>query len=96
MAIDLIADYFGFRENNTNLRIETLAGVTTFMTMSYIIFVQPVILGSGGRDKGAVMVATCISSVLATILMVIAKKSKKIHLLLYIIMVLFLARYILT
>jgi len=60
MAIDLIADYFGFRENNTNLRIETLAGVTTFMTMSYIIFVQPAVLGAAGMDKGAVMVATCI------------------------------------
>ena len=52
MAIDLIADYFGFRENNTNLRIETLAGVTTFMTMSYIIFVQPAVLGPRGWTKG--------------------------------------------
>ena len=69
MAIDLIADYFGFRENNTNLRIETLAGVTTFMTMSYIIFVQPAVLGAAGMDKGAVMVATCIASALSTILM---------------------------
>ena len=46
MAIDFIADYFGFRENNTNLKTETLAGLTTFMTMSYIIFVQPAILGA--------------------------------------------------
>ena len=36
MAIDFIADYFGFRENNTNLKTETLAGLTTFMTMSIL------------------------------------------------------------
>jgi len=69
MAIDYIADYFGFRENNTNLKTETLAGLTTFMTMSYIIFVQPAILGAAGMDKGAVMVATCIAAAVSTILM---------------------------
>ena len=69
MMIDHIASYFGFRENNTDVKTEVLAGATTFMTMSYIIFVQPVILGITGMDKGAVMVATCISSALATILM---------------------------
>lgn len=69
MIVDHIANYFGFSENNTSFKIETLAGVTTFMTMSYIIFVQPAILGAAGMDKGAVMVATCISSALATILM---------------------------
>ena len=69
MGIKFIADYFGFSENNTNLKIETLAGITTFMTMSYIIFVQPEILGAAGMDKGAIMVATCISSALAIILM---------------------------
>ena len=96
MVIDQIAAYFGFSENNTNLKTETLAGITTFMTMSYIIFVQPAILGAAEMDKAAVLVATCISSALVTILMVIAKKSKEIHWLLYLITVLFLARYILT
>ena len=96
MGIKLIADYFGFSENNTNLKIETLAGITTFMTMSYIIFVQPAILGAAEMDKGAVMVVPCVSSALATILIVIEKKSKEIHWLLYLITVLFLARYILT
>ena len=43
MEIKLIANYFGFSENNTNLKIETSAGFITFMTMSYIIFVQPAI-----------------------------------------------------
>jgi AGZA family xanthine/uracil permease-like MFS transporter len=46
-----------------------LGGLTTFMTMSYIIFVQPAILSAAGMDKGAVMFATCISSALATLLM---------------------------
>jgi len=64
-----ISNYFSFSQNNTNFRTEILAGVTTFMTMSYIIFVQPAILGIAGMDKGAVMVATCLSSALATILM---------------------------
>ena len=67
--IDYIATYFSFRENNTDVKTEVLAGATTFMTMSYIIFVQPAILGITGMDKGAVMVATCISSALAMILM---------------------------
>jgi len=68
-VLNRISNYFSFSQNNTNFRTEILAGVTTFMTMSYIIFVQPAILGIAGMDKGAVMVATCLSSALATILM---------------------------
>jgi len=69
MFINHIATYFGFSENNINLKTEILASVTTFMTMSYIIFVQPAILGIAGMDEGAVMVATCIAAALSTILM---------------------------
>lgn len=61
--------FFKLRENNTSFRIEMVGGLTTFMTMSYIIFVQPAILSGAGMDKGAVMFATCISSALATLLM---------------------------
>jgi AGZA family xanthine/uracil permease-like MFS transporter len=61
--------FFKLRENNTSLRTEMLGGVTTFMTMSYIIFLQPAVLSLAGMDSGAVMVATCISSALATLLM---------------------------
>ena len=61
--------FFKLKENNTSIRTEALGGITTFMTMSYIIFVQPAILSVAGMDKGAVMVATCISSALATLLM---------------------------
>jgi AGZA family xanthine/uracil permease-like MFS transporter len=61
--------YFQLDENKTNVRTELLGGVTTFMTMSYIIFVQPAILSQAGMDRGAVMVATCIASAVATLLM---------------------------
>lgn len=60
---------FKLEENNTSIRTELVGGVTTFMTMSYIIFLQPALLSSTGMDKGSVMVATCISSALATFLM---------------------------
>lgn len=56
---------FKLRENNTNVRIELIAGITTFMTMAYIIFVQPAILSMAGMDFDAVMVATCIASAIA-------------------------------
>ncbi|MGB4705338.1 MAG: NCS2 family permease [Candidatus Saccharicenans sp.] len=59
---------FKLQENQTTVRREVLGGLTTFMTMSYIIFVQPAILGQAGMDKGAVMVATCLASALATLL----------------------------
>jgi AGZA family xanthine/uracil permease-like MFS transporter len=61
--------YFRLRENHTTVRTELLGGATTFMTMSYIIFVQPAILSQAGMDKGAVMAATCIASAVATLLM---------------------------
>jgi len=61
--------FFKLKENNTSIRTEMVGGVTTFMTMSYIIFLQPAVLSLAGMDSGAVMVATCISSALATLLM---------------------------
>ncbi len=67
--IKLIEEYFEFKKYNTNLKIETLAGLTTFMTMAYIIFVNPAILSQTGMDFGAVMVATCVSSAIATLIM---------------------------
>jgi AGZA family xanthine/uracil permease-like MFS transporter len=59
---------FHLEEARTDVRKEIIGGLTTFMTMSYIIFVQPAILGQTGMDKGAVMVATCLASALATLL----------------------------
>ncbi len=66
---DFLDRFFALKENKTTVRREILGGVTTFMTMSYIIFVQPAILSITGMEKGAVMFATCISSAFATLLM---------------------------
>jgi AGZA family xanthine/uracil permease-like MFS transporter len=65
----MLKRFFGLEAAGTTPARECVAGVTTFMTMSYIIFVQPAILSSCGMDFGAVMVATCLSSALATFLM---------------------------
>ncbi|MFB0566830.1 MAG: NCS2 family permease [Candidatus Aminicenantaceae bacterium] len=67
--VNFLDRFFKLQENNTTLRQELVGGTTTFMTLSYIIFVQPAILSATGMDKGAVMFATCISSALATLLM---------------------------
>ena len=64
-----IERFFRLRENSTTLRSEVRGGLTTFATMSYIIFVQPAVLSAAGMDFGAVMVATCLASALATLLM---------------------------
>jgi AGZA family xanthine/uracil permease-like MFS transporter len=61
--------FFRLTELGTNVRTEILGGATTFMTMSYIIFVQPAILSATGMDRGAVLTATCLASALATLLM---------------------------
>lgn len=60
---------FRLAENGTTVRTEVLAGVTTFLTMAYIVVVQPTVLGAAGMDFGAVLVATCLASALGTLLM---------------------------
>jgi adenine/guanine/hypoxanthine permease len=66
---------FRLTENNTNVRTEFLAGITTFLTMAYIIVVQPAVLSgqmfgkNTGMDFGAITTATCLSAVLATVIM---------------------------
>ncbi|HXG93799.1 MAG TPA: NCS2 family permease [Blastocatellia bacterium] len=62
-------DYFKLKENKTTVRAEALAGVTTFATMAYIIFVQPVVLGAAGMDVGAVFTTTCLVTAFSTVLM---------------------------
>jgi len=63
---------FSFLKNSSfSLRKEIIGGLTTFFTMSYIIFIQPIVLHQAGMDKGAVMVATCLSSAIAMIFMAI-------------------------
>ena len=60
---------FGLTENGTNVKTEILAGVTTFVTMAYILFVNPIILGDAGMDKGAVFMATALAAALTTLFM---------------------------
>ena len=60
---------FRIRETGSTFFTEVLAGVTTFVTMSYIIIVNPAILGNTGMDKGALITATCLASALGTLLM---------------------------
>ena len=55
---------FRLKENHTTVKMEIAAGVTTFMTMAYIIAVNPSILGDAGMDPGAVLIATCLASVI--------------------------------
>ncbi|QEA58717.1 NCS2 family permease [Leuconostoc koreense] len=64
-----IAHYFKLDELNTSVRTEFIAGVTTFASMAYILFVNPTVLGAAGMDKGAVFTATAIASAVATIFM---------------------------
>jgi AGZA family xanthine/uracil permease-like MFS transporter len=61
--------FFKLSENGTTVRTEIAAGATTFATLSYIIFVQPSVLAQAGMDFGAVMVATCLASAFATLVM---------------------------
>jgi adenine/guanine/hypoxanthine permease len=65
----LLERLFQLTEHRTTVRTEVIAGLTTFLTMAYIIFVQPTVLNAAGMDFGAVLVATCISSGIATLLM---------------------------
>ncbi|HEX3858359.1 MAG TPA: NCS2 family permease [Pseudolabrys sp.] len=61
--------YFGLAQHGTTIRTEFIAGLTTFLTMVYIVFVNPVILGKAGMDPGAVFVATCIAAAVSTLVM---------------------------
>ena len=60
---------FHLSENETNVRTEIVAGITTFMTMAYILAVNPNILSASGMDRGAVFTATALASMLASFLM---------------------------
>ena len=59
----------GFDPAKHSVRVEMLAGLTTFLTMSYILVVNPLILGETGMDKGALFSATVVSAVIATLVM---------------------------
>ena len=65
----ILENFFKIKEFETNIQKELLAGFTTFVTMAYIIFVNPQIMSLAGMDQGAVFVGTCLAAALACILM---------------------------
>ncbi|GBG94337.1 xanthine/uracil/vitamin C permease [Ligilactobacillus salitolerans] len=69
-----IVSFFGMEKLHTSIKKEVLAGFTTFISMAYILFVNPSILGASGMDKGAVFTATALSSALGCVLMGVLAK----------------------
>ncbi len=65
----MLEKLFKLKDNNTDVRTEVLAGITTFMTMAYILAVNPSILAVAGMDQGAVFTATALASFIGTLLM---------------------------
>jgi AGZA family xanthine/uracil permease-like MFS transporter len=61
--------FFKLKESGSDVRTELMAGLTTFLTMAYIIFVNPTILGDAGMPKDAVFVATCLAAAIGTLIM---------------------------
>ena len=66
---DFVASFFKFQERKTTWQRETIGGITSFVTMAYIIFVNPQIMAAAGMDKGTVMLATCLAAAAGTLLM---------------------------
>ena len=66
--------FFELKKHNTDVKTEVLAGITTFMTMAYILAVNPLILSETGMDKGGVFTATALASVIATLIMALYAK----------------------
>ncbi len=63
----MLSRYFQFENRQTSLRVEVVAGITTFLTMAYIIFVNPAILSAAGMDKQTLIIVTCVVSGVMTI-----------------------------
>lgn len=68
-TISFLDRTFHLSENNTTVRRESLAGLTTFVSMAYILFVNPSVLGTAGMDRGAVFTATALSAIIGCLLM---------------------------
>ncbi len=71
----MLTKFFKLEEHGSNVRTEMVAGLTTFLTMSYIIFVNPNILGTTGMDKSAVFVATCLAAAIGSVVMAFVANS---------------------
>ena len=66
---EMLEKIFKLSENKTDVKTEILAGITTFMTMAYILAVNPSILSAAGMDSGAVFTATALAAFIGTLLM---------------------------
>ncbi|OIJ14916.1 guanine permease [Anaerobacillus arseniciselenatis] len=66
--------YFGFKEHGTSYRQEAVAGLTTFLSMAYILFVNPYLLSQAGMDSGAVFTATALAAAIGTLIMGVVAK----------------------
>ena len=75
----MLEKMFKLSERNTNVKTEVIGGITTFMTMAYILAVNPSILAASGMDKNAILMATAIASFIGTIFM--ALQTTHLHLL---------------
>ena len=65
----MLEKWFKLKENNTTAKTEVMAGITTFMTMAYILSVNPTMLAAAGMDKTAVLIATALASFIGTMAM---------------------------
>ena len=65
---------FKLKEHNTNVRTEIMAGIITFLTMSYILIVNPNILSAAGMDRSALFTATAVASFVGTLLMALVAR----------------------
>ena len=72
--MSLLEKLFGFDARTMTVRTELVAGLTTFMTMCYILAVNPAILSATGMDRGALFTATALASAIATILLAVMAK----------------------
>lgn len=70
----MLENFFKLKENKTNVRTEVIAGITTFMTMAYILAVNPNILSATGMDKNALFTATALSALIGTLVMALWAK----------------------
>ncbi|MBO89280.1 MAG: guanine permease [Rickettsiales bacterium] len=68
-VLQALVKYFELEQHGTTVRRETLAGLTTFLTMAYIVFVNPAILADAGMDRDAAFVATCLAAAFGSLLM---------------------------
>ena len=65
----MLEKWFKLKENSTNIRTEVVAGITTFMTMAYILAVNPSILSASGMDSNAILMATALAAFIGTLAM---------------------------